>query len=146
MDIELEEIPQRERHVVSIPRSFLNLMETEFCRPRGDGLSTKLVELAKEMDYKFVYFSPQDKFMENAGVSGLLGDRNDFRGMHVGLIWDHYAVHMACSNMLRAFQKLEKLYETLRNETDALERNYQFILQDNMKLNEKLNKARNLLS
>jgi len=94
------------------PQIFLNLLNSDLRRPRGDGLTTKLADLAKELKYKFVVGKQQLPHTQN--VDRINGSSSNLEGMHCGFIWDHFAVHIACSEMDRAYDKLNKENEKLK--------------------------------
>lgn len=92
----------------SKPQGFMNLVESETRRPRRDGLTTNLIELAKKMKYRFVVASKaQADHLPQMAEKPVIASASDFRGMNGGFIWDHYSVAQVCWDMCSAFDRLK---------------------------------------
>jgi len=98
-------------------RTITNLIESEIRRPRGDGLTTELYQLAKKLKYKFVISERQIPHVNNGEKdSDIITYNKDFRWMQGGFIWDHYAIHLVALEAQHTIAEQAKEIERLEGE------------------------------
>lgn len=123
-----------------------NLIESEVRRPRQDGLSTELRNLAQKMGYKFV-----------VAIGQLRQHKEDFtifrdvRGFNCGFIYDHFAIHQIAVNSMNKIEQLKKENEELKSEikyinTQVKVASYKLMLAEIQQLKSKLAKAKTSLN
>ncbi len=88
------------------------LIEAEIRRPRGDGLTTKLLCLAKALNYKFVVHNMN--YAKTFNDKDVITIDRDIRGIQGGYIFDHHALAAIGSRFESQLSEANETIEGLR--------------------------------